>query len=207
MGSLNDWLITQFLVDSGRLSVCSMLLALGLGWLLLPYFNNLAGKHITIGFFFNYEAILMGLGLILCVGILAGLYPAFFLSSFQIINVLKGTTGTEPAKKNFLQSSLVVFQFTISTALIIATFIVYQQLHYMQNKKLGYDKEQLLVLNDTYLLGNDEYPFKNQQKHKNKKKNTTVATDIPGNVNMSGTEIYPQEKASDETKNEIHCNI
>src|SRR3569833_2555422 len=118
MGSLNDWLITQFLVDSGRLSVCSMLLALGLVWLLLPYFNNLAGKHITIGFFFNYEAILMGLGLTILVGLLAGLYPAFFLSSFRIINVLKGSTGTEPAKKNFLQSSLVVFQFTISTALI-----------------------------------------------------------------------------------------
>jgi len=207
MGSLKEWLVTQFLVESVMLTLLSMILALAIVWVLLPYFNDLAGKHISNGFFLSFKAIAIGIGLTLFVGILAGLYPAFFLSSFRIINVLKGTTGTEPAKKNFLQSSLVVFQFTISTALIIATFIVYQQLHYMQNKKLGYDKEQLLVLNDTYLLGNNEYPFKDQLMRDSRIMNATVSTDIPGNSNMSGTEIYPQEKASDETKNEIHCNI
>src|SRR3569833_683510 len=207
MGSLKEWLITQFLVESVMLTVCSMLLALGLVWLLLPYFNNLAGKHITIGFFFNYEAILMGLGLTLLVGLLAGLYPAFFLSSFRIINVLKGSTGTEPAKKNFLQSSLVVFQFTISTALIICTFIVYQQLHFMQNKKLGYDKDQLLVLSDTYTLSKNEFAFKDLLMRDSRVVNATVTTDIPGNGNMSGTEIYAKENKADETKNEIHCNI
>ncbi len=207
MGSLKEWLVTQFLVESVMLTLLSMVLALGIVWVLLLYFNELAGKHISIWFFLGFKAIAVGIGLTLLVGILAGLYPAFFLSSFRIINVLKGTTGTEPAKKNFLQSSLVVFQFTISTALIIATFIVYQQLHYMQNKKLGYDKEQLLVLNDTYLLGNNEYAFKYQLMRDSRVVNATVSTDIPGNGNMSGTEIYPQEKASNETKNEIHSNI
>jgi putative ABC transport system permease protein len=207
MGSLKEWLITQFLVESVMLTLLSMILALGIVWALLPYFNDLAGKHISIWFFLGFKAIAIGVGLTLFVGLLAGLYPAFFLSSFRIIHVLKGTSGTEPAKKNFLQSSLVVFQFTISTALIIATFIVYQQLHYMQNKKLGYDKEQLLVLNDTYLLGNNEYAFKDQLMRDNRVVNATISTEIPGNGNMSGTEIYPQERASDETKNEIHCNI
>src|SRR6201999_1034254 len=117
MGSLKEWLITQFLVESVMLTLCSMLFALGMAYLLLPYFNDLAGKHIGIGFFFNFYALGIGLGLTLLVGVLAGLYPAFFLSSFKILNVLKGSTGTEPAKKNFLQSSLVVFQFTVSTAL------------------------------------------------------------------------------------------
>lgn len=207
MGSLKEWLVTQFLVESVMLTLLSMILALAIVWALLPYFNDLAGKYISIWFFLGFKAIAIGICLTLFVGVLAGLYPAFFLSSFQIINVLKGTTGTEPAKKNFLQSSLVIFQFTISTALIIATFIVYQQLHYMQNKKLGYDKEQLLVLNDTYLLGNNEYAFKDQLMRDSRIVNATVSTDIPGNGNMSGTEIYPREKASDETKNEIHCNI
>ncbi|MDO3625108.1 ABC transporter permease [Mucilaginibacter sp. BT774] len=207
MGSLKEWLVTQFLVESIMLTLLAMILALGIVWVLLPYFNDLAGKHISIWFFLSFKSLAIGVCLTLLVGILAGLYPAFFLSSFQIISVLKGTTGNEPAKKNFIQSGLVVFQFTISTALIIATFIVYQQLHYMQNKKLGYDKDQLLVLNDTYLLGNNEYAFKDQLMRDSRVVNATVATDIPGNGHMSGTEIYPQEKAANETKNEIHCNI
>ncbi|HEX3386693.1 MAG TPA: ABC transporter permease [Mucilaginibacter sp.] len=208
MGSLKEWLVTQFLVESVILTVCAMLLALGMVYLLLPYFNDLAGKQITLGFFLNYKALLIGMGLTLLVGLLAGLYPAFFLSSFRIIDVLKGNTGSaEPAKKNFLQSSLVVFQFTVSTALIISTFIVYQQLHFMQNKKLGYDKDQLLVLNDTYTLGNNEYAFKDQLMRDHRIVNATVTYNIPGNNNMDGTEIYAKERQGDETKNEIHCNI
>lgn len=207
LGSLKEWLVTQFLVESVMLTLLSMILAIGIVWLLLPYFNDLSGKHITMGFFWNLKAFAIGITLTVFVGILAGLYPAFFLSSFRIIHVLKGSSGSEPAKKNFLQSSLVVFQFTVSTALIIATFIVYQQLHFMQNKKLGYDKDQLLVLNDTYLLGNNEYAFKDQLMRDSRILNATVSTDVPGNGSMSGTEIYPQERSSDETKNEIHCNI
>lgn len=207
LGSLKEWLVTQFLVESVMLTLFSMLLALGLVFVLLPYFNDLAGKHITMGFFLNFKAITIGVAVILLVGISAGLYPAFFISSFKILNVLKGTTGTEPAKKNFLQSSLVVFQFTVSTALIIATFIVYQQLNFMQNKKLGYDKDQLLVLNDTYTLGNNEYAFKDQLTHDSRIVNATVSTNIPGNGNVGGTQIYAQDHASDETRSEIHCNI
>jgi putative ABC transport system permease protein len=207
LGTIKEWLITQFLVESVMLTLLSMLLALGLVYVLLPYFNDLAGKHIGMSFFLNYKAIGIGLGLTLLVGILAGLYPAFFLSSFKILAVLKGTTGTDPSKKSFLQSSLVVFQFTISTALIIATFIVYQQLHYMQNKKLGYDKDQLMVLNDTYTLGHNEYVFEQKLKTDSRVVDATVATDIPGNGNMSGTEVYPKEHTGDENNNEIHIDI
>jgi putative ABC transport system permease protein len=207
LGSLKQWLITQFLVESVMLTLFSMILALGIVFLLLPYFNDLSGKHISIAFFLNYRALIIQLFLTILVGLFAGLYPAFFLSSFKILNVLKGSLGTEPAKKRFLQSSLVVFQFTISTALIIATFIVYQQLHFMQNKKLGYDKDQLLVLNDTYSLGNNEYAFKQQLLRDSRIVNATISTNIPGNGNMGGTQVYPQEHTGDENKNEIHINI
>ena len=207
LGSLKEWLVTQFLTESVMLSLFSMILALGLVWILLPYFNNLAGKHVTLGFFLNPLAIVIGLGVVLLVGILSGLYPAFFISSFKILNVLKGGAGTEPAKKNFLQSSLVVFQFTVSTALIIATFIVYQQLSFMQNKKLGYDKDQLLVLNDTYTLGNNEYAFKNGLMRDSRIVNATISTNIPGNGNVGGTQIYAQNQSANEAHSEIHCNI
>jgi len=207
MGSLKSWLISQFLTESVMLTGFSMLFALAIVYLLLPYFNDLAGKHVTMGFFLNYKAIFIELLVTLVVGLSAGIYPAFFLSSFQILHVLKGNSGTAPAKKNILQSSLVVFQFTISTALIIATFIVYQQLHFMQNKKLGYDKDQLLVLNDTYTLGNNEFAFKQQLTRDSRVVNATVSTDIPGNGNLGGTQIYAKDKAHDETNNEIHCNI
>lgn len=207
LGSLKSWLVSQFLTESVMLTCFSMLFALAIVYLLLPYFNDLAGKHVTIGFFLNYKALLIELLLTLIVGLSAGVYPAFFLSSFQILNVLKGNSGKAPAKKNFLQSSLVVFQFTVSTALIIATFIVYQQLHFMQNKKLGYDKDQLLVLNDTYTLGNNEFAFKQQLTRDSRVVNATVSTDVPGNGNMGGTEVYAKDKAHDETNNEIHTNI
>lgn len=207
LGSLKEWLVTQFLIESVMLTLFSMLLALGLVFLLLPYFNDLAGKHITMGFFLNFKGLAIGAAIIILIGVMAGLYPAFFISSFKILHVLKGSTGTEPAKKNFLQSSLVVFQFTVSTALIIATFIVYQQLSFMQNKKLGYDKDQLLVLNDTYTLGNNEYAFRQQLQRDSRILNATSSTNIPGNGNIGGTQIYAQEHASNETRNEIHCNI
>ncbi|HTD98246.1 MAG TPA: ABC transporter permease [Mucilaginibacter sp.] len=207
MGSLKEWLVTQFLVESVMLTLFSMLLALGIVYLLLPYFNDLSGKHTTIGFFLNYKALLIGLGLTLFVGVLAGLYPAFFLSSFKILSVLKGGSGSEPAKKNFLRSALVVFQFTISTALIIATFVVYQQLHFMQNKKLGYDKDQLLVLNDTYSLGDNEAAFKQQLLRDSRIVNATISTNIPGNGNMGGTQVYPLGLNGDENKNTISMNI
>jgi putative ABC transport system permease protein len=207
MGSVKSWLVSQFLTESIMLTFLAMLLALVMVFLLLPYFNDLAGKHISMGFFLNYKALLIEALLTLMVGLLAGVYPAFVLSSFQIISVLKGGNGTKPAKKNILQSSLVIFQFTVSTALIISTLIVYQQLHYMQNKKLGYDKDQLLVLNDTYTLGNNEYAFKQQLLRDSRIVNASVSTNIPGNNNMGGTQIYPQEHSGDENKNEIHCNI
>jgi putative ABC transport system permease protein len=173
----------------------------------LPYFNNLAGKHISIGFFFSYQALILEFVLALIVGFVAGIYPAFFLSSFQIIAILKGSTGAQPSNRGGLRSSLIVFQFAISTALIIATFVVYQQLHFMQDKKLGYDKNQVLVINDTYTLGNNAKAFKQQLLNDNRIVNATLSGNIPGFNNMGGTVIYAKEVSDKGIHAEISTSI
>jgi putative ABC transport system permease protein len=207
LGSEKDKLIAQFLIESVMLTFLAMLFALSLVYLLLPYFNNLSGKHISIAFFFGTEALISEFALTLIVGLVAGVYPAFFLSSFQIISILKGNNGAQPANRGGLRSSLIVFQFAISTALIIATFVVYQQLHFMQNKKLGYDSSQVLVINDTYTLGNNAKAFKQQLLNDNRIVNATMSGNVPGFNNMGGTEIYAKEVADKGPRTEIQCGI
>jgi putative ABC transport system permease protein len=207
LGSEKNKLVWQFLIESVMLTFLAILFAIGFVYLLLPYFNDLSGKQITIGFFLNYRVILLEITLALIVGLVAGIYPAFFLSSFQIISILKGNGGTQPTSRGGLRSSLIVFQFAISTALIIATFIVYQQLHFMQNKKLGYDKSQVLVINDTYTLGNNINAFKQQLLNDNRIVNATISDNVPGYGNMGGTVIYAQDIADKGTHSDIVCNI
>jgi len=207
LGSEKNSLVSQFLVESVLLTSLAMLFALGFVYLLLPYFNNVAGKQISIGFFFSYTAILLEVTLTLLVGLLAGIYPAFFLSSFQIIAVLKGNNTIKAGSKGGLRSSLIVFQFAISTALIICTLIVYQQLHFMQNKKLGYDKSQVLVINDAASLGNNTEAFKQQLLNDNRIVNATVSSNVPGDNNSGGTEIYVKDLADKGTRTEIQTHI
>ncbi|MES1225914.1 MAG: ABC transporter permease, partial [Bacteroidota bacterium] len=147
LGSGKSELIRQFLSESVIMSLFAMLLAIVLTILLIPYFNQLSGKQIDFTYFLNYKLILSLFALLLFVGITAGIYPSFFLSSFNPIKVLKGSAGSG-SNKNILRSSLIVFQFFVSTALTISTIIVFKQLNFMQKKKLGYDKEQVVFLPD-----------------------------------------------------------
>jgi putative ABC transport system permease protein len=210
LGSVKDQLIFQFLTESVLLTCCAMIFALLFVYLLLPSFNHLSGKHISILFFLNYKSLIAAVGLIFFVGILAGIYPAFFLSSFETISVLKGASSNTPAKRSGLRSGLVVFQFMISTALIIATIVVYQQLHFMQNKKLGYDKEQVLVLQDTYGLDSNQYAFKQKLLQDSRVVNATVSRDVPvvsGEGYMGGSQVYAKENKANENESEIHSNF
>ncbi|HEV8505560.1 MAG TPA: ABC transporter permease [Chitinophagaceae bacterium] len=204
MGSVKKQLIVQFLSESVLFTLFSMILAYVLIFLLLPYFNQLANKNISFDFFLNYKLILAVLLVSLVAGIVAGIYPAFFLSSFNTIRALKGSS-MQGSQKKPLRSGLIVFQFFVSTALIIATVIIYQQLHYMQNKKLGYDKNQVLFLPDARLLGKDQASFKQQLLQDNRVVSATISRSIPGGPIMDGTEIYPKNENSNGT--EIHANI
>ena len=186
-GSGKLQLISQFLSESILITFFALFIAFALVQLVLPAFNNISGKHLS----FDVKPILAFIGLGLLVGIVAGIYPAFYLSSFKPIAVLKGNLTT--SHKNFsLRSGLVVFQFFISVALIIGTIVVYQQMKYIQNKDLGYNKEQLLTIPNSYVLGNNEHVFKQQMLQDPRIVNATMSWYKPaGPSNYNNALAYP----------------
>jgi putative ABC transport system permease protein len=148
VGATRFELLRQFIGECVLLCLIAYVLTLVLFMSLVPMFNLLAGKTITTGLLANGMYLLILFVAAICIGLLAGIYPALVLSSFKPVTVLKGrfSTGT---KGTFLRKGLVVTQFAISIALIIGTIIVYLQMNYMHNKDLGFNKEQMLVI-DTH---------------------------------------------------------
>ena len=144
VGADRKSLIRQFIGESVFLAIIAMMIAILLVELALPWFNNFIDKDLSLNLFTNYH--LFGLvGLVLLVGLIAGSYPAFFLSGFEPSSVLKGTFKASGIHRKF-RSVLVVSQFTISVALIVCMGIVYNQLEFMQNKDLGFDKDNVVTL-------------------------------------------------------------
>ncbi len=207
MGSLKAQLVAQFLAESILLSLFAALIALGMVYAILPAFNNLSGKQIDIRFFLQYTSLLTILGVSLLTGILAGIYPSFFLSAFKPIKVLKGHLSAQP-RRSILRGSLVVFQFVVSTALIISTLVVYRQLHFMQNQKLGYDKEQMLIIQDTYDgLGNNEPAFKQKLLQDNRVVNVSISAAVPVNGSLNGTQVFVKPLQQNDPHKEIQARI
>jgi putative ABC transport system permease protein len=161
MGSLKSQLVFQFLTESIVLSLFATALALTITWLVLPSFNNLVDKHHSLDFTGLLPVALLGIALL--VGFLAGSYPAFALSSFNPVVVMKGNF-TSNVKGTWLRNGLVVFQFFISIVLIVGTMVVAEQMQYMQNKSLGYDKEQMLVVERVFALENNARIFTEEVK-------------------------------------------
>ncbi|MFI5156475.1 MAG: ABC transporter permease, partial [Chitinophagales bacterium] len=158
LGSMRSELIRQFIFESTLIAFIALLLAVVLVLLATPLFNDLSGKRLHLNLSISSFTIpaLCAVGLI--TGLLAGSYPAFFLSAFQPVKVLKGFFSTD-RKSVGLRSGLVVFQFFISIFLIIGTLVVYQQLQYIQHKKLGYDKSHVLIIDQPWQLGKSETAF------------------------------------------------
>jgi putative ABC transport system permease protein len=158
MGSLRSQLINQFLAESFMLTLISFSLALVIAYFFLPVFNTLADKQLMLPLneFWFYGLLLMAS---MFVALMAGLYPAFFLSGFKPVAVLKGKLALG-SKSGWVRNGLVVFQFVVSIFLIIATIAVNQQLRYMQGKRLGFERGQLIVVKEAFLLGNNLQPFK-----------------------------------------------
>lgn len=160
MGSFRSHLVRQFLTESILLSLLSFIIAIGIAFLLLPVFNDLAGRQLSIPFQ-SGELYLMLIGGAIVTGLLAGMYPSFFLSAFKPVNVLKGNVSLG-MKSGLIRSSLVVFQFAISIILIISTLAVFNQLNFIQTKKIGFNKDQVIMVDDSHALGKNLLTYKNE---------------------------------------------
>jgi putative ABC transport system permease protein len=161
LGATQPQLIRQFLIEATLTSFISVAIAVGLISLILPYFNQLAGKSLEFRLFDNYLTVPVLICFTLFLGVLAGSYPAFYLSSFQPIHMLK-PSGMRGSRKSTLRSALVIFQFAISILFFIGTMIIRDQLGFMQHKDLGFNKEQLIVVNNAGLLGSNLAAFKQE---------------------------------------------
>jgi putative ABC transport system permease protein len=191
MGSLRSHLVRQFLTESVLMSAFSFVLALALAWIVLPGFNELAGKQLLIPFGnISFWTILVGATLF--VGLLAGTYPSFFLSAFRPINVLKGNVALG-MKSGLVRSALVVFQFSISILLIIGTIAVNRQLGFIQNKKIGFNKDQVIVIKDAYGMANQLQSFKEEVLKDNRIQSGTISGFLPvAGTNRTDNAHWPE---------------
>jgi putative ABC transport system permease protein len=153
-------LSVQFMLESFIIVFAAYIIAMVLTEISLPFFNHLTEKNLSINYF-DIGFIGGVLGLILVISILAGSYPAIYLSSFRPISVLKGEMATG-RKKTLFRSILVVSQFTISLILLSSVLILNKQMKFVQNKNLGYNKEHLLIINNANLLDKNSEIFRNQ---------------------------------------------
>lgn len=190
LGSGKNQLVQQFLTESFISTAVSMIVAIILVLLAIPFFNQLSGKALDETFLLNPNVLLSLLLLAIVITFLAGSYPAFFLSSIKPISVLKNKVVSSGHSKG-IRSGLVVFQFVISASLILAIIVVNQQMSYIQNKEIGYNRDQLLVLRDSRLLGSNENAFKNQILTDPHVESVTMSAFVPaGPTDNSMTGVY-----------------
>ncbi|RNL90628.1 FtsX-like permease family protein [Sinomicrobium pectinilyticum] len=188
LGSEKIQLVYQFLTESFIATCIATVIGILVVILILPLFNDLSGKAIDLSFLLQYRVWLLLFLMIAGISLAAGAYPAFVLSSFAPVSALKNKFFTGKGTKT-LRNGLVVFQFVISAGLIFATLVVGRQMSYIQNKNIGYEREQILVLRDAYLLGNNQTAFKNEILKDPRVKNITTSSYLPAgpsNNSMSG---------------------
>jgi putative ABC transport system permease protein len=161
LGSTRQQLISQFIAESVLTTAFAVTLAVLLVLLLLPSFNRLVNMQLHLGLFSAWATIPLLLATILGVGILAGSYPAFFLASFRPVKVLKSDRKNR-AGHAWLRSGLVIFQFLISIALFASASTIFQQLNFMQYKDLGFNKDNLIIIEKTDDIGRFIQPFKQE---------------------------------------------
>ncbi|MDT0606362.1 ABC transporter permease [Croceitalea rosinachiae] len=197
LGSNKLELVRQFLIESGLISFISLLLALLLALVVLPFFNDLSGKSISIPYAspFFWLTILVTTVLL---GLFSGSYPAFFMSRFMPVKTLKGAVQTN-ARGGGIRNALVVFQFAISVLLIIATLVVYQQLNFIQGKDLGFTKEQILLIDDTFAAGNQTNTFKDEVVKLGQVQSATLSSFLPTPSSRSNTSFFSEGSREQES--------
>jgi putative ABC transport system permease protein len=194
MGAQKKQLIFQFLSESILLTVISLLIAFGSIYILLPIFNGLSDKQIGLEMIAKPSLVLGVVTLALGIGIVSGIYPSFFLSSFIPIKVLKGKNKNSGSGN--LRKFLVVFQFVIATIMIVGTIVVTSQLNYFKNKDLGFDKKDIVVLEirDTTFIKNTQ-GFMQELEQNSNIIETSVSSSVPGrNIGIVVFRVEKEEK-------------
>ncbi len=177
VGSHRVLLIRQFLLESTLFSFFAFVLGVGIAWLALPYFSQLLGKALIFPWQESWFVLTLLTGTVI-IGIIAGLYPAAYLSSFKPVKVLKGEIS-RGSRNSSIRSGLVILQFAISVVLIIGILIVNKQMNFILDKKLGFDKDRVLVLEGTHTLGNSIQAFKNELLSLSEISSATVSEYLP----------------------------
>lgn len=198
IGAYKSNLVSQFLTESVLFSVISFALGVLLAWVLLPSFNAIALKNVSMPWQSIWFIPIIVLFAVI-VGLLAGLYPAFYLSGFRPIAVLKGNLSIG-SKSGRLRSGLVIFQFATSVVLIIGTLIIYKQMNFILTKELGYNKEQIVVLEGASILGNKTESFKNQLVQLPSVKKATVSSYLPIEGTKRNGNTFRKSTAGNEEK-------
>ncbi|HUI30618.1 MAG TPA: ABC transporter permease [Candidatus Acidoferrales bacterium] len=180
LGSARSHLVGQFMSESIVISFIAVVLAIGIVELLLPFFNQVADKKMSLHLFNDPLSLPVLICFAIVVGIIAGSYPAFYLSSFHPIDVLRSEVR-KGGRKSLLRSGLVICQFAISIALFAGTFIVFAQLRYVQTRNLGFDKEETIVIDRTSDLSTQLQSFEDELRTNRGIVNLTNSNAIPGN--------------------------
>jgi putative ABC transport system permease protein len=197
VGSSRGMLIWQFILESVLLTIISTAIAIVLVELLLPVFNNMLQTNLSVGYFSRWYVIPGLLLLTLFVGFFSGSYPAWFLASFAPVKVLYGKLKVG-LSNTIVRSSLVIFQFVFSIALILSSLVIYKQIQYMLKKDMGFDKEQLLVIRRADAIKKRIGPFKEELKKIPEVISVANSTAVPGypnNNNGFQIEGKPAEQA------------
>jgi putative ABC transport system permease protein len=197
IGSTRSNLIRQFLTESMLYSFLSFSIGIVITQITLPWFNKLAGTQLNMPWaqWWLLPALVLSA---FAIGMLAGLYPAYYLSYFKPVNTLKGNLSLG-SKNAGLRSTLVVFQFSISIVLIIATSVIYKQMQYIMNSKIGFDKDEVVMIQGADALRDNATSFKNELLRLPIVKNVSVSDFLPvDNSKRNGNTFWKQGSQQDE---------
>jgi putative ABC transport system permease protein len=203
-GSTRGQLVKQFLAEAFLYSFISSMIAVVLVAVLLKPFSNLTGESIDLGIAFTASLWFALIALTILIGLLAGSYPAFYLTSFNPVTVLTGKTISKSGKGAlFVRNGLVIFQFTISTILIIGTLVVFKQLNFFRNANMGLDKENVLVIANSNRLGSSEESFRQTISQMAGVSNASIANSIPTG-NLFGDSYIPDQNGEQQVAKDIN---
>ncbi len=195
-GSSKGMLVQQFIAESMVLAFLSLIIAILIMELSLPYFNNLLNSNLHLDYLGEWYTIPGLLALTLFIGFLSGSYPAFYLSAFKPVSVLKGNIK-DSMKNGKLRSILVILQFGISIILIVGTLIIFRQINFMLNKDMGFNQDQLMVISRANVVGKKIKPFKNELLNLQGVESVSASTAAPAhNNNGNGYTIEGRNQES-----------